>query len=284
MKYKFIVVIFLVFYTCSLQAGFGKMIAEILESVAKNSTKHIDDVSPNILPKDINVIQTSKIIMKQLSHYEKNSVEHKVISIIANDLEACNSYNTNKYINFIKSFVHEKSPIRDVLQSKNYLDYYQRYKINCQISEINFLGTGDSIDGISKFAYLEISGKSSIYGLINMTFKKITTFKYDGMYWKIWDEVIIEENLKILEQNWWFYHKDKSMCELLDKDDLLQPFILLENENFQEFNCSTEGLVKKKQLIVSCKVGQLNGSNFVYFLTKNECKDFEKLIKNQKNP
>ncbi len=283
MKYKLITVFCLAFYTCSSQAGVGKIVLEILEAITSKSVKHVADVpSTVIIPTDVVVVQTTRpvrVLAKELSSYDPDSVEYKITNLIADDLEVCNSFDIKKYINFIKSSVHGESPIKEVLQSTESLEYFQRYRKSCHVDSIKFLGNGLSIDEINKFAYVEISGDISISGLMGATFKNIETFRLDGNHWKVWNTVSIEMNAQVLEQNWWVYDNDKMECLLNAglEDGFFQPLTLL--ENFKQLNCTTEGL-KQEILLVSCKNKDLEqNNNYVYFSAKNKCKKFWESIR-----
>ena len=238
MKYKIIVIVFLALQSYSTQAGVGKILVEILEPLFKQSAKQVDEISKNTLTtNDILAIQGIKIvarplsslqdeshiddkntkpmrsldeifgeddelILKELSNYDKNSDEYKIINIIANDLELCNTQDINKYLSFIDLYVHNKSPVKDTLLSSENKNFYKRYKINCSIDGIDILGIGISVDEVNKFVYVEVTGNALISGFMNLSYKSIITFKFENSIWKLWDEVIVEKNIKILDQNW----------------------------------------------------------------------------------
>ena len=315
MKYKIIVIVFLVLQSYSTQAGVGKILVEILEPLFKQSAKQVDEISKNTLTtNDILAIQGTKIvarplsnlqdeshiddkntkpmrsldeifgeddelILKELSNYDKNSDEYKMINIIANDLELCNTQDINKYLSFIALYVHNKSPIKDTLLSSENKKFYKRYKINCSIDGIDILGVGTSVDEVNKFAYVEVTGNNAfISGVINLSYKSIITFKFENSIWKLWDEVIVEKNIKILDQNWWSYGRKSSKCELLDKYNILQPLNVLVSESYKEFNCSTNGVIKENFLIVSCKSKEID-TNLIYSKTKSQCEKIGSLLR-----
>ena len=325
MKYKIIVIVFLVLQSYSTQAGVGKILVEILEPLFKQSVKQVDEISKNTLTtNDILAIQGIKIvarplsnlqgeshiddkntkpmrsldeifgeddelilkelskeddelILKELSNYDKNSDEYKIINIIANDLELCNTQDINKYLSFIDLYVHNKSPIKDTLLSSESKDFYKRYKANCNVNDINILGI--SIDEVNKLAYVEVTGNNAfISGVINLSYKSIITFKFENSIWKLWDGVIVEKNIKILDQNWWSYGRKSSKCELLDKYNILQPLNVLVSESYKEFNCSTNGVIKENFLIVSCKSKEID-TNLIYSKTKSQCEKIGSLLR-----
>ncbi len=272
MKYKIIIIIFLTLQSYSTQAGVGKILVEMLEPLFKQS----DEIPQNIVTKNDTVaIQGIKTVarplLKELSHYNKNSDEYKIINIIANDLEICNANDINKYLDYVNFYVHNKSPIKNTLLSSENKDFYKRYKINCSIDDIDILGIGTSIDEVNKFAYVVVTGYGLVSGFVSLTYKSIMTFKLENTSWKLWNEVLVDENIKILKQNWWSYNREISKCELLNKDDALQPLNILENS--EGINCSTGGLIKENFLIISCKSKEIDG-NLIYFKTKNECRKF----------
>lgn len=270
MKYKILVIVFFSLQLCSAQAGAGKAFVEVLELLFKQSAKQIDEI-----PNDIVAIQgiktVAKPLLKEFSNYDKNSDEYKIINIIINDLEVCNANDINKYLSFVDFYVHSKSPIKNTLLNSKSKKFYKRYKTNCSIDDIDILGIGTSIDGVNKFAYVAVTGYGLASGFMSITYKSITTFKFENTNWKIWDDIAVDENIKILKQNWWFYDRANSKCDLLDQDDIIQPLNVLENS--EGLNCSTGGLIKENFLIVNCKIKEID-TNLIYFKAKNKCEKF----------
>jgi len=272
MKHKIVFIILLILYASVSHAGLATVIA-------KEFVKNSESAAKNVLDSPYTGANAARALRPALRTIKiRESVEYKVISYIYDDRDMCNSHDIQMYMSFTKSTTHKDSPARDVMLDSTYIE---RYKLMCEIIGIKFLGHGESVDEVSRYAYAEVSSVITVAGLMKMTSKSMYVLKLESDTWKFWDATFLSADVELLNESWWLYNPIKRQCFSTDNktdDYVIRPIILLEDS--ENMDCSTNG-IKDKILTVSCK-GRKDDSRsyYAYSPNKKTCEEFGEKVMN----
>ncbi|RDH84509.1 MAG: hypothetical protein DIZ80_03245 [endosymbiont of Galathealinum brachiosum] len=284
MYIRFILFVLMLLSFSVSHAGAGKIFSELLEPIVRKGAKYFDEAPIGVGPVEVvGSVQGQKYLYKDLLSRltkDKNSVEYKVASLVIEEVKKCN-VGVNDYLEFLKINVHNESPIKNALFDEESIKYMNRYKVVCDVKDIKFLGSGESVDEINEFAYAEVTGVITVPGLFEIQSRSIDSFKLLVDNWKVWDVVALELDAEMTTKDWWMYDREAKKCSILDDKEDVHPLALLEQND--ELKCSTKGVINDS-LLVRCNSEELRSKhNIAYFTNRKACEKFGNSIREYKS-
>ncbi len=260
---KFILTLLLVLSAPLCNAGaLSTIITEIIEATGKSLTKTNTDM---LIPV---ATQAAKPILRTIDI--KRSAEDQITDLIKIGNDVCNSNDYDLYIKFYKTYAHPNSLEMNEGLSDFSLLLFKNYKFTCNVKNVEFIGSGESLNIENKFAYAVVEQSDAISGILSVSSRSMHIFKLDNKTWKLWDTITFKETLEPIKESWWFYNKNKDKCEVINESSDYYPINIFKH-NGLALECSSKGL-QKDTLIIKCNEHKnIPSQTYIYSTKESMC-------------